>query len=411
MKKFLRRKKLLFFLALILVLAVTLGAKMYQGSQDQAETVKTQEVKRQDLETLVYTTGRVEAQNKEQIYAKITGVVKNVAVEQGETVTVGQALILFDNEELVRKAAEAKAALLTRQAAYEEKRMQLEKNMELKEIVLSTAEAEYQRQQQLFDQGAVSAKELETAKTKYQQASLEYKQAEEDRESIETGGATTVMAQLEQAKVELAAVEEKLKSATLTASMKGMVTLINVEEGQYVSQGTPLVTIADPKHLLVKAAVSETDGRSVEQGQVVRVEYGSGSDVTIKGEVAKIAPVAVTSSTSRGAETTIDIEINIIDGSDLLRPGNTVDLSLITASKKGALVVPYESLMKEDDEDYVFVVENGKAVRKAVTKGISNDMVIEIKSGLEKGQQVIVNPTEKIKDGLAIEIEQVKDDD
>ncbi|WP_366923543.1 efflux RND transporter periplasmic adaptor subunit [Metallumcola ferriviriculae] len=411
MEKVKRKKKVIAAGILAVLLMLTVGFKMYAGTKGQTVTVSTEKAKVQQLKKLVYATGRIETKDKVRFYAKVAGVVEEVLVSPGDVVGPGKILLRMDDDELNRQVTEAEAGLAMAEASLAEEEMSIDSRLRLKKIALEEAERNYLRKKQLHDQGVISAQDMEEAQSSFAGLQLEYQQAKIEKDNLRSEKNSSTGARVIQAKTALAAAQEKLAAATVTSKSDGTVFTLPVEEGQFVSVGTPLLTAGDPDSLLVKAAVTEADSRDLIPGQMVTLQYGAGSHDEISGKLTQVAPVATSENTSRGTDITVDIEVEITAGGEVLRPGNTVDLSITTAQKEDALVVPYEAVINRENQDYLYVVIEGKAQERKVQKGISNDMVVEITSGLEEGEEVIVNPDDKVEDGLMVQVQQVKEND
>lgn len=94
--------------------------------------------------------------------------------------------------------------------------------------------------------------------------------------------------------------------------------------------------------------------------------------------------------------------ISLNPGQGRLKPGYTVDINITTASKADGLVVPYEAVLESGKTQEIFVVEKGKARKRSVHTGISNELYLTVDKGLNKGDKVIVSPPEKLKDGSLV---------
>jgi HlyD family secretion protein len=117
-----------------------------------------------------------------------------------------------------------------------------------------------------------------------------------------------------------------------------------------------------------------------------------------------VAPAAVTRQPLQGSETetTVEAVIELAGPAPLLKPGYSVDLKVTTASKPQALTIPFEAVQEEKGQRYVCRIVDGKAQRAAIQTGLENELYVEVTAGLQAGDQVILNPTDKIKDGVAV---------
>ncbi|WP_277630883.1 efflux RND transporter periplasmic adaptor subunit [Atopococcus tabaci] len=189
----------------------------------------------------------------------------------------------------------------------------------------------------------------------------------------------------------------------LRANMDGTVTEVNVSEDEpdmNAQSGQPSIVVADLDNLQVAVSVSKSDSELIEEDQSVELTYGE--DV-YDGTVSHIDPVATTEQTPTGTTTAQQAVINIDSEADNLVAGFDIDAEVIVASKDDAIVIPLEALMyNENNEPYVFTVENGTAKQTPIQTGIQSNTHIEVTEGVSAGTTVILSPNEAIEDGTAV---------
>jgi HlyD family secretion protein len=188
-----------------------------------------------------------------------------------------------------------------------------------------------------------------------------------------------------------------------TSPANGVIISKSVEDGDVAKASTALLKVADVTKLIVDAKVSEYEASQIVIGQTVKITSDGIADKVYNGKVISIEPTAATS----GTEVVVPITVSI-DNSDLrLRPGYTVDLEITTADAKGVLCVPIASILTEkstENKKYVFTVDENRNLKKAyVTTGVSSDMSIEIKTGLNEGDEVIASPSSSMKEGQSLD--------
>jgi HlyD family secretion protein len=96
------------------------------------------------------------------------------------------------------------------------------------------------------------------------------------------------------------------------------------------------------------------------------------------------------------------VEIELDEAVEGLRLGYDLDLEIIVTNKEGVLLIPENAVFEKDGKDYVFVNENDTAVLREIQKGIESKKQVEVISGLEAGEVVILSPDEKLEEGIAI---------
>jgi HlyD family secretion protein len=112
-----------------------------------------------------------------------------------------------------------------------------------------------------------------------------------------------------------------------------------------------------------------------------------------------------TSTTKNDTEST-DVQVMIsLPKTTLLRPGYNVDLEITTKRDDKAVAVPYEAIIDKKGAPYIFVVHNKVARLKKVVTGISDNLTIQIKKGLNPGDKVVISPPKDLKDGVKVEVQ------
>lgn len=391
----------------------------------------------------VSASGAVQPVVEVKISPEVPGEIIELTIEEGDSVSMGDFLLKIrpDNFKSVldrtranlnqQKAnkADAKARLARADASYIRSKL------------------EFNRQKKLYDQKVISTSDYELATANFEIAG----------QDLESAKQTVIAANfiIESSSASVKEAEENLKLTSITAPMSGIVSKLNVEKGETVvgtsqMQGTEILRIADLSNMEVRVDVNENDIIRISYGDTAIIDVDSYSymDKQFKGVVTQIANTA-NDKISGDAVTEFEVRIKILNSSyqDLLkekgmkypfRPGMTASVDIITEVKNNILSVPLASVTtrkagEEDDskengeseksslidqeiDEVVFVVEEGKAVKKIVKTGISDFERIEILSGVVENDQVVAGPflvvTKRLKDGDAVkEKEEEKDDD
>jgi HlyD family secretion protein len=409
-----RKKKLWIGLGVVVLLALLVGLNFYRGSQETKVAVQYFEVKQEDIEESVLAGGKVEVVGKEEITARVNAMVQDVLVKEGDRVKAGQVLIKLDTAELARdlQREEANLALQranlarTRAAARPQEVAQDRASLKQAETAYNNAKAKYDRSRTLYDQGAVAKEALEAAYAEYIAAETAYTSARQ-RLSLRLEGDTAenkraAEAQVRQAEVAVDLAREQLARAEVKASMDGVVLSLAAEKGKHVTVGAGLAVIGDTGRLQVKADISESDSGRLAVGQPVKITAAALPEEEFAGEVTRVGAAAVTRTKNSGEQTEVRVTVSITKFNEKLKPGYTVDLTITTASKNKALVIPYEAVTEKNKRKEVFVVDKGRAVKKPVTTGMGNELYLTVEKGLKAGDKVVVNPPDKLKDGAAV---------
>ncbi|MEW5767481.1 MAG: efflux RND transporter periplasmic adaptor subunit [bacterium] len=317
--------------------------------------VKTVQVKRGRITTIISGVGRVESAQVTTLRANITGMIKDILVKEGDMVKRHQELIKFDIDETENKLLQAKNNLSLAIIEVESSRQQLENTKEL------------------YRADAVSKLQLDTDQRQYDKAVVQQKQAEEE---------------LKFAKI----LFDKLSCRSV---QEGTVMSKEVENGQTVHPGEPLLTIADTNRLQIKVEVDEIDALKVKVGQRVFVAAEVLPDKELSGRVIWIAPSAKRKNNS----TIVEAIVKLTQDIPLLKIGMQVDINFIISDKEDVLCLPVKGIIRENNKSYVFLYQDGVAFRREIKTGLSNFESIEIISGLNAGDEIIITEGYKIKPG------------
>lgn len=189
----------------------------------------------------------------------------------------------------------------------------------------------------------------------------------------------------------------------LTSPVSGTVIEVNLLTDSPAATGKAAFTIADTENFIVLASVSESDIAKINVGDFASVRgVGFGGNVYY-GEVSKIYPTAKKSLT--GNEMAVDVEITLIDPDINLKHGFSAKVEIMGENNYELVTVPYEAIRQdENNNEYVYVYEDGKLKKQIVTTGqeLTND--VEILSGISMNSIVVYNPSELVKEGVMISI-------
>jgi membrane fusion protein (multidrug efflux system) len=230
-------------------------------------------------------------------------------------------------------------------------------------------QVELARIEQLVESGAIPKDQLDLAQTKYQRA----------------------MAQREK-------VKESSDDYEVAAPWDGIISKVLVADGNYVVPRTVMVEIFDPKSLVVRSAVPEAQSQDLRLGMEVAVKLDAYNGKTFRGRLARIYPELDRRMRTRTAE------VEMVDAVDLV-PGMFARLSLILKTEKDTIAVPSEAVIVTPKGLRVaYVVEDGKAQERKITTGMEGDGKIQILSGINAGDRIVVAGNEKLKDGIEIRL-------
>lgn len=374
-----RRRFLLPSIALIVV--VVAGAFFYFRGE-QRPVAMTAKASRGDVESTVLANGTVESNNLVSVGAQVSGQLKALKVELGDTVKAGQLVAEIDSlpqQNTLRNRTAALAAVRAQKMA--------------KEASLHQAELAYKRQQQMLQGDAASRADFENA-----EATLNATKAE----------IATLDAQIEQAKIAVDTAQLDLGYTKIISPIDGVVVAIVTKEGQTVNanQSAPtIIKVARLDRMTIKVEISEADVVRVKPGQRVYFTILGEPDNRYPAELGSIEPApesiskesstSSTTSTTSSSSTAIyyigNLDVPNLDGK--LRISMTTQVNIVLAEAKNALVIPAAALGKKNKEGrYAVWVETaaGKLEEQWVRIGLNNNVQAEVLEGLHEGQRVVI---------------------
>jgi len=326
-------------------------------------------------------------------------------IKVGDRVKKSDILGRLDTMELARLYENA----LANKAAKEAQLVKAEAHND--ELVLKSAEANYnlaknrlERISALYEAGASPKSDLENAiaeeakaYAEYQEALNQYLKGASEKERI------SLQKQVDLASQEVAQAKERLDMATFIVQEDGVVTYIGAQEGNRVLEGTHLITVGNDKTLEVTANVNEIDAGSIVPGQAVKITCMAWPGLEFRGEVAKVGAAAIVQTSNAGENVSVPVTVKLVDNLDILKIGYTVDLTIKTMNEKDVIAIPIEAIFNRDNKKLVYVVENGLARPREITTKMGNELYDIVLSGLEVGEEIIINPPADLKGGQKIQ--------
>lgn len=457
MKGFKMGKKKMGIIAGALVAAITIGT--ISVNANAAMKVESYTADIGGLSSILEINGNVETDSKKTYYSKIDGTIDKVYVKEGDFVKKGDLIISYDVDEIERLVAITQMNKQANIGSYDnavqsDKRAaglygEATRNIKvLDQQIADTQAALVQRQKDLVDKRAAVAdegkklqvslidwadepdsKEFENLQKAVQtnayeqQYASEILQIQEDIDSLcasleeyktykaemfSQKAATQMGLMTDGAKEEIEAIKAAHELASddtianyneaaegIRAEFDGVVSSITVMEGCSVAKGTELVTVKSVNDVVVKLKANKYDIVNIEQNQMATVVI---KNKEYTGKISRISRM-----TNEGSGIGVEIKLDEPDSNIIL--GMEVKAKIQTANATEALRVPTDALWEEKEGCFVFVVKDGKAVKRAVEIGVRNDSMAEIRTGLAEGDVVVWNETSEITDGMSVKLD------
>ena len=189
----------------------------------------------------------------------------------------------------------------------------------------------------------------------------------------------------------------------IDANFSGTVTAVNASEDEpdmSAQTGTPAVVLSNLNELEVSVQLTKTDAPLVKVDQTVELTSG---DQTYSGKVTQVDPVATSTQGATGNTQLLSAVISFDETPEDLIAGFDIDAEIITNTAENTVTVPIESLIyNNDNEPFVYTVENDVVKTTPVEIGIQSTTKVEILSGLTAGDAVVLSPNEDVKDGITV---------
>ncbi len=274
-------------------------------------------------------------------------------------------------------------------------KLQLEKTIidlntqsNIKKLSVESMETDLKEERYLDSIGGGTKEKIEKAELNLKISKLELEQINQTIENSEKAMEADLVGLNYEINIQqnnINEMESKIDRATIKADKKGVITSINSQIGQTVSEGEELAKVANLQSYEVDGSISDMHSEKLSNGANVIVRINGQTD--IDGEVVSISPAI--------EENLIQFKIKLAQKEHpQLRPNMKVDVFLVTAFRKNVLRVKNGAFYQGGSKQKVFVVENGKLVQKEVEFGESNIDYVEIVNGLSRGDKIVTSDME-----------------
>jgi len=343
-------KKLVLFL---IIAAVTIlfnscgnssGSQANNEEEDPGVPVETAKVIQGSISATYTGSASLEAEAEAEVVAKVSGVVKEIYVEESDAVKTDQVLAKLDDEQFLLELNQAKTRL-----------EQLAK--------------EFERNESLLKNKITSQETYEKTKSEYHSQK-----------------AACDLAQL------------RLDYTEIRAPISGIISLRHIKVGNMVNINQPTFHITDFDPLLAVLHIPEKEMSKLQIGYPSNLTADALPDIEFKGKILRISPV-VNAGTG-----TVKVTVVVDDRTRQLKPGMFTRVKIIYDTHENTLLVPKNAVITEDSESSVFVVNEDTVSKRIVEIGYNNATHTEILSGLNMGDTIVSTGLSSLKDGSKINV-------
>lgn len=350
-------------------------------------------VEKGNVESNVYISGTVEANDSRSVSYLGGGLVDEVYVKEGDKVAADQILVKINSDKL---DSELKKMMNELSISKDELNKLKTKGIGNEESTLKSAQVNYDNAKKAYDSnlslqssGAISADDLSKSKQQYElakisldNAKISYNQA---KSKVDIGISEKRM---NSTTITIADLQKEIEKTIVKTPISGTVTKVNAKAGEVLTNTGILLTVEDLDKKIVKAYVSENEINRIQLGQKVEITGNAIKGKTFEGEVTYIAPGTIRQEGSKNVK--VEVRITLKENVTELRPGFNVNLEIKTASRDNVLLVPFEAINTEKDgKKYVNVYEGEEVKKVYITTGVEGDVSVEVIAGELKEGQVL----------------------
>ena len=425
-----RRKRQIIYGGLGLIL-LWIIVSIILSKREKPIPITTEKAARRTILQTVSATGKVQPETEVKISPEVAGEIIELPVEDGMSIKKGDLLVKIKPDSYKAVLEQQEAAISTAKAT----------NLQQKATMVK-CEQDLKRAEDMFAKKTISVQEYNTAQAAYDVAKNTYESS---------------LHMIEQTQASSSQARDALSKTTIYSPIDGTVTILNSKLGERVVAtnqfaGTEVMRVADLSHMQAVIDVNENDVPNVKIGDKAAVKIDAYSDRKFRGTVAQIGNTGKTTGSGTQEEVTnFEVKINLDRENVLLRPGLSCTADIETNMVKEAVAVPMQAVtirtgetnlspeeiekkkqkieqrdkadnnaeylnerqektaQKQEREKLskvVFLKKGGKAQSVKVSTGISDDTYMEIKSGVQPGDEVISGSysaiSRKLKDGAKV---------
>lgn len=434
------------WLGLVLVLAIMIGIVAYRFASPAAELTVIQP-ERTTIRAYVEEQAVTELPRDYLVAIPITGWLQPVELREGDWVEAGQVVARLENEDIKDRIRSLEYTIADLETQIDQtKDHQLERNaliqatasvkaidetveaaeakLEASKAVVEFAESEVKRIRKLIEQNAASDRELRAAETDVRKARADYRGDVLNTAALKTLAAvsyigpkfirdyidyksyevTSYEQQRDATMAELQIEKRNLARTELASPVDGVVLEVHHDRHQYLSAGTPVLTIGQLDQMEVVAEVLTQRATRIVPGDPVEIYGEALGDDPIAGEVYRIYPAGFEKVSSLGVEQQrVDVAIKLADRPEGLGVAYRVNVRIFHDEAEDALTLPRTALFRGNDGAWeVLVVRNGVVELQVVRLGIMNDHHAQVVEGLSENDHIVAHPSREIEPGMRV---------
>ncbi|HLG99008.1 MAG TPA: efflux RND transporter periplasmic adaptor subunit [Bryobacteraceae bacterium] len=402
-------RKLLLALVPLIVLAGC--GKPQEKEAETPAPVQVTAVTQATIQRIVRGDGALFPINQTSLMPKIAAPVKQFLLNRGDHVKQGQLVAVLENRDLIDAANESRGTVeqaesnlrSTQGATVPEAVVKAQTDVESARQARENANKVLQSREELFRQGALAQRLVDESRVAFAQADAQYRAAEEHLNTLQSVGKEEQIkgaaAQVQSAKAHLASQESQVGYSQITSPISGVIADRPLNVGEMANPGSPLMTIVDISRVVARVDVPQGEASAVRVGQTAALTQ-PGSKDEVEGKVTVVSPAADPNTT------TVQIWIQADNPGERLKPGSAIHADIATEVVKAATVVPAAAILpgEEGGTAVLTVSPDSVAHKRTVTLGIRQGNQVQILSGVNPGEEVVVSGGLGIDDKAKVKI-------
>ncbi len=366
---------------------------------------------RQTIRRVITADATLYPVEQADVMPKISAPVARFYVNRGDHVRAGQPLARMENRDLLAAARAAHAQTAQAQsnlrntagATVPEAETKARADLAAARQAADSARRLLDNRRWLYEQGALARKLVDEAQTQNAQAAAEWKTAEEHLRALEAVAGreqiAAAEAQVRQAREQAESAEAQAGYAIVRSPIGGVVASRPLYQGDMASTGQPVATIMNIASVVARANVPQTEVSRIRVGNAATIR-GPAGDVEAPGRVTVVSPAA------NPGTTTVEVWVQAVNPREELKPGETVRVSIVTATVPNAIVVPESALVATPEgQTVVWTVSRGRAHANAVAVGARQGGAVQILAGIAAGARVIAEGALGLEEGARVRVE------
>ena len=340
--------------------------------------VQTFEVKSSSIQQTVFGTGSLEGKNRLAISPRETGAIRKLYTDQGDVVKAGTLLVEMDSDDIVQQLKVAEAELTVAQAALQ----RIDAEIRSARANLEYANTMFQRSEKLLSSNAESRSTYDKNRQNKLVAKAELEQAEKRRIEAE--------ATLAKHQAQIAYYKTKLSETRLTAPFDALIVRRNREQGAIVNPGVSIMDIVDTSAIWASVWVDETQIALLQTGLAVDVVFRAFPNQRFTGKICRLW--RETDRETR--EYKVDIALDKLPPNWTL--GQRLEVHIKVSEPENCVNIPANLVSWKNNQPFVLAVVDGKITERPVKLGIRSQNKVEIISGLQAGDKIVMQPQKNL---------------